>query len=44
VTNNIFAKGPTGHCGYYGAVSEWNSGNGNVWSGNKWDDGTAINP
>jgi hypothetical protein len=43
-TNNVFAKGPTGHCGYYGAVSEWNSGNGNVWSGNRWDDGSPLNP
>lgn len=43
-TNNVFAKGPTGKCGYYGAVSEWNSGNGNVWSGNRWDDGSPLNP
>ncbi len=44
VTDNIFAKGPTGHCGVYGAVSNWQAGNGNVWTGNRWDDGTALNP
>jgi hypothetical protein len=44
VTNNIFARGPTGQCGVYGAVSDWHHGDGNVWRGNEWDDGTALNP
>lgn len=43
-TENIFAKGPTGKCGVFGPVSGWTGGNGNVWSGNKWDDGTTLNP
>lgn len=41
-TNNTFQKGSNGKCGYYGVVDEWQSGNGNVWSGNHWDDGTAL--
>lgn len=44
VTNNVFEKGPTGKCGEYGATNTWLSGNGNVWSGNTWDDGTVLNP
>lgn len=41
-TNNTFQRGSNGKCGYYGVVDEWQSGNGNVWSGNHWDDGTAL--
>lgn len=43
VTNNIFGKGPTGKCGQYGASNTWLSSNGNVWSNNKYDDGTVLN-
>jgi len=41
-TNNTFQRGSNGRCGNYGPTDEWQSGNGNVWSGNKWDDGTAL--
>lgn len=43
ITNNVFQKGKNGNCGQYGPVDEWQSGNGNVWSGNTWDDGSALN-
>lgn len=42
-TNNVFGRGYTNKCGQYDASNTWLNGNGNVWSGNKWDDGTAIN-
>lgn len=42
-TNNTFQKGSNGKCGQYGPVDNWADGNGNIWSGNKWDDGTALN-
>jgi hypothetical protein len=44
VTDSVFARGPTGGCGTYGAVNNWQSGDGNVWTGNVWDDGSAIDP
>jgi hypothetical protein len=25
-------------------VNNWVNGNGNVWKGNEWDDGTPIDP
>jgi hypothetical protein len=41
--NNVFQKSPTGHCGDYGPVAGFNtSGSGNVWSNNKFDDGTPV--
>lgn len=51
-TNNVFQKGSNKKCGYYGAIYAWSSqtsnpnqdGYQNVWSGNKWDDGSALNP
>jgi hypothetical protein len=43
VTNNIFKKGPNGHCGIYGVYTAYYTGNGDVFSGNKYDDGTSIN-
>lgn len=42
-TNNTFQRGSNGKCGYYGPVDNWVGGNGNVWTGNKWDDGAALN-
>lgn len=42
-TNNVWQKGANGRCGQFGPVDEWQAGNGNVWSGNTWDDGTALN-
>lgn len=48
-TNNVFQRGPTGKCGGLTAGgSGWaitsfdSSAPGNVWSGNVWDDGTAV--
>jgi hypothetical protein len=42
VTNNVFARGPNGKCGEYGASNTWLNGSGNVWSGNTYDDGKAM--
>lgn len=43
--NNVFQKGANGKCGAYGPVTDFLSGRtGNVWSGNVWDDGTAVPP
>lgn len=43
--NNVFQKGSTGKCATYGPVYGWypSTGTGNVWSGNIWDDGSALN-
>lgn len=38
-TNNVFGSESNGKCGQYGPVDEWQSGNGNTWSGNRWFDG-----
>lgn len=51
VTGNVFQRGPAGTCAYYGPVYGWDSpattpgtdGYGNVWSGNTWDNGQALN-
>ena len=44
-TNNVFQRGGNRKCGSYGPVTNFNkSGAGNVWSGNTWDDGTAVAP
>jgi hypothetical protein len=42
VIHNVFARGFSGKCGVYAPVSSWQSGNGNVWSGNTWDNGTPL--
>jgi len=43
-TNNIFQKGPNGHCGYYGPITAFDPARpGNVWTNNKYDDGTVVN-
>ena len=42
-TNNVFERGPNKKCGVYGPVTSFQrSAAGNVWSGNKWDDGTPL--
>jgi hypothetical protein len=42
-TDNVFQRGPTGKCGRYGVIASFDpSAPGNVWSGNKWDDGTDL--
>ena len=49
VTNNVFQRGVrpandgSNRCGQYGPVYAWTNGNGNVWSGNTWDDGKPLN-
>lgn len=43
--DNVFERGPNRKCGAYGPVTSFqSSAEGNVWSGNKWDDGTILNP
>ncbi|GAA3888999.1 hypothetical protein GCM10023084_46960 [Streptomyces lacrimifluminis] len=45
VTNNVFSTQYHRNSGVYGAVTAWNaSGSGNVWSGNRFSDGTPITP
>ncbi len=42
-TNNVFQRGGTRKCGSAGPVVSFDSSRtGNVWSGNVWDDGTAV--
>ena len=43
-TNNVFQRGAGGKCATYGPVYGWypSDGTGNVWTGNIWDDGGAI--
>lgn len=44
VTNNVVQRGPNGKCGIWGPDTSFKpSGAGNVWTGNKWDDGTPWN-
>jgi hypothetical protein len=41
--DNVFQRGPTGKCGGAGAITAFNrSAPGNVWSGNRWDDGQPL--
>jgi hypothetical protein len=41
--DNVFEKGVTGVCGGFGPWSDWNLANtGNVWTNNRYDDGTLI--
>jgi hypothetical protein len=43
--NNVFQRGANGICGSYGPVTDFISGRtGNVWSNNKYDNGTTVNP
>jgi hypothetical protein len=43
--NNVFQKGSNGKCGEWGAITDFNpSRTGNVWTNNKWDDGSTVNP
>lgn len=42
-TNNVFERGTTGKCGQYGPVTNFDITHpGNVWTNNKYDDGTVI--
>lgn len=41
---NVWQRGSNGKCAYYGPVTDFSkTRTGNVWSGNVWADGTAIN-
>ena len=45
ITENIFGRGQTGKCGIFGPSNSLNAigaPRGNVWSGNRYTDGTAI--
>ncbi|MFO0741526.1 MAG: hypothetical protein U0270_36855 [Labilithrix sp.] len=43
--DNLFGKKFGSKCGYYGPVSSFEIGNtGNVWSGNRWQDGSGDVP
>lgn len=45
ITENVFQKGQFGKCGDFGPVDAYNAGgSGNVFSGNRWDDGTIVTP
>jgi len=45
VTNNVFSTQYWSGCGYYGPVAYWNAGGaGNVFSGNRFPDGTPVSP
>lgn len=45
VTDNIFQRGPNNMCGVYGPVTAFQtSATGNVWTNNRWDDGSVLNP
>ena len=42
-TNNVFQRGTNSKCSSYGPVTSFDKNRtGNVWSGNVWDDGTAV--
>lgn len=43
-TDNVFQEGRGGKCATYGPVYGWypSDGTGNVWSGNKWANGAAL--
>jgi len=44
-TNNVFERGANRKCGVYGPVTSFDrNAAGNVWSGNVWDSGEAVNP
>jgi hypothetical protein len=42
---NVFQRGPTGKCGYWFAVVDFDpSRPGNVFTGNTWEDGATVQP
>jgi hypothetical protein len=43
VTGNVWTRGPNGKCGSYGPTTSFDPrGEGNVWSGNVWEDGSVL--
>lgn len=44
-TNNVYQKGKSGKCGFWGAITSFDSNaTGAVWSNNLYDDGTVVKP
>jgi hypothetical protein len=44
-TNNVWQKGSGGKCGFYGPITSFDSSRpGNVWTNNKYEDGTTVAP
>lgn len=44
-TDNVFERGTNRRCGVYGPVTDFDRrAAGNVWTGNVWDTGGAVNP
>ncbi|WP_181790517.1 DUF4082 domain-containing protein [Myxococcus llanfairpwllgwyngyllgogerychwyrndrobwllllantysiliogogogochensis] len=42
---NVFGRGQSGRCGWYGAITSFDTSEpGNVWSNNTWEDGTVLPP
>ncbi|MBB4170196.1 MULTISPECIES: hypothetical protein [unclassified Rhizobium] len=43
VADNVWERGPNGNCAGYGPTTSFHAGGeGNVWRGNVWDDGTPL--
>jgi hypothetical protein len=43
--DNVFERGPTGKCGWWGAITDFDvRAPGNQWVNNVWDDGTPVTP
>lgn len=43
VMDNVWERGPNGNCAVYGpTTSFYREGEGNVWRGNKWEDGAVV--
>jgi hypothetical protein len=43
VRDNTFQAGSNGKCGGSGPVADWVYNSGDIWSGNKWDNGSPLN-
>ncbi|WP_167042574.1 DUF4082 domain-containing protein [Salinibacterium sp. ZJ454] len=42
-TNNVWQRGQSGKCGFWGPITSFDSNApGNLWSNNRWEDGTPI--
>lgn len=44
-TNNVWQRGTTGECGVWGPITSFDTAApGNVWSNNRWEDGSPVEP
>jgi hypothetical protein len=44
-TNNVWQRGTTGECGVWGPITSFDTAApGNVWSNNRWEDGSPVAP